>query len=59
MGLTSSTCLYPGRCLMPAFHFQSECHTAEMVEEWEEEGAAAFDCAEEDEDPCAWPEHMD
>lgn len=25
-------CLYPGKCLMPDLHFESECHTAEDME---------------------------
>lgn len=32
-------CVFPGRCLMPGEHVQSECHTAEMLEEYNE-GAA-------------------
>jgi hypothetical protein len=26
-------CLYPGKCLMPGIHLESECHTVEMVED--------------------------
>ena len=26
------TCLYPGKCLMPAFHCRDECHTVEDAE---------------------------
>lgn len=25
-------CVFPGRCLMPGTHLESECHTAEMME---------------------------
>ena len=25
-------CLYPEKCLMPGFHLESECHTADMIE---------------------------
>ena len=28
-----SDCAFPGQCLMPGEHFQSECHTAEMLED--------------------------
>ena len=24
-------CLFPGKCLMPGEHLESECHTAEMM----------------------------
>jgi len=35
------TCLYPGRCCMPSpIHHQSECHTAEMAEEYMREEMA-------------------
>ena len=30
-------CLFPGRCVMPEDHFESECATAEMMREMEEE----------------------
>lgn len=26
-------CIFPGRCLMPGIHLESECHTAEMMED--------------------------
>ena len=26
-------CCFPGKCLMPGEHFESECHTVEMVED--------------------------
>ena len=26
-------CVFPGRCLMPGVHLESECHTAEMIED--------------------------
>jgi hypothetical protein len=29
------SCCFPGRCLMPADHVRSECHTLEMVEKWD------------------------
>lgn len=25
-------CVFPGRCLMPGIHLESECHTIEMME---------------------------
>ena len=28
-------CYFPGECCMPGEHLMSECHTAEMIEEWE------------------------
>jgi hypothetical protein len=28
-------CLFPDECLMPGEHTKSECHTAEMLEEYE------------------------
>jgi hypothetical protein len=28
------TCCFPGNCLMPGEHMRSECHTAEMVEDY-------------------------
>jgi hypothetical protein len=31
-------CCFPARCLMPGYHLRSECHTAEMLEEY------AVDC---------------
>jgi hypothetical protein len=27
-------CQFPGRCLMPGDHLSSECHTVEMVEQY-------------------------
>jgi hypothetical protein len=33
-------CCFPGRCCMPGEHLRSECHTAEMMEEYlAEQGA--------------------
>jgi hypothetical protein len=26
-------CVFPGRCLMPGIHLESECHTVEMIEQ--------------------------
>jgi hypothetical protein len=26
-------CVFPGRCVMPGVHLESECHTAEMMED--------------------------
>lgn len=26
-------CIFPGKCLMVGLHLESECHTAEMMEE--------------------------
>jgi hypothetical protein len=34
-------CLFPDKCCMPAEHFKSECLTAEMIEQWNQEGAEA------------------
>lgn len=31
-------CLYPDRCCMPGYHWESECHTAEDLEALEKEG---------------------
>lgn len=28
-------CLFPDRCLMPGEHLTSECHTVEMLEDYE------------------------
>lgn len=28
------SCLFPGKCCMPGEHMRSECHTAEMAEEY-------------------------
>jgi hypothetical protein len=28
-------CLFPDKCLMPGVHLESECHTAEMLEQIE------------------------
>lgn len=30
-------CCFPGRCLMPDFHFKDECYTVEMIRDWERE----------------------
>jgi predicted YcjX-like family ATPase len=32
-------CLFPGKCLMPGEHLISECHTAEMLKEFNAEKA--------------------
>lgn len=26
-------CVFPGRCVMPGLHYESECATAEMIEQ--------------------------
>lgn len=31
----SDRCEFPGRCLMPGPHNRSDCHTAEMVQQYE------------------------
>lgn len=31
-------CLYPDKCCMPGFHWESECHTAEDLMRLEREG---------------------
>lgn len=33
-------CLFPGKCLMPGEHLESECHTAEMMEQINADGCA-------------------
>jgi len=30
-------CLFPGQCCMPGPHDKSECHTPEMIEDFERE----------------------
>ncbi len=34
-------CCFPGRCCMPGYHYTSECHTPEMMEELHAEAEAA------------------
>ncbi len=29
-------CLFPGKCCMPGDHTSDECHTAEMIEDYEQ-----------------------
>jgi len=33
-------CVFPGRCLMPGVHLESECHTVEMMEQMVKDGEA-------------------
>ena len=33
-------CCFPGKCLMPGIHLESECHTVEMLESMIEAGEA-------------------
>ena len=33
-------CLYPDRCYMPGYHWESECYTVEDLEVLEKEGKA-------------------
>ena len=35
-------CQFPGACLMPGDHLSSECHTAEMLEDYLKEIADEF-----------------
>lgn len=33
-------CLFPDQCCMPGHHYTSECHTAEMLEAWNQTGSS-------------------
>jgi hypothetical protein len=33
-------CQFPGECCMPGDHTADECHTAEMIESYEDDGQA-------------------
>ena len=39
-GLGPEGCLYPEKCCMPGFHWETECYTAEDLEALEKEGEA-------------------